>query len=884
MRPPGRAHVPVIAERLLALVLPSALREEVLSDLADLATRPDRKSPNLWYWRQVFATLWPPTLLAMYVETTRADAAWPERLERGATFVEGLLSDARRAARSLRRRRAYALTAIATLAIGIGATTAMFSVAWGVALRPLPYEHAGRLFTVCTRAVVIPAAACVLSPPNAADLKQRVPEIEFLGVGRRWEVKVGSGEDAESVPGAVVTPDVFRAFGVRAQRGRLLEETDLIGRPSTVAMISDAYWRARFGAGDVIGRGITLDGQRVTIVGVLPPGVEVPRLEAVDIWRPLHVDPLDEENRQWAGFHVFGRVRAGHTSASVAARVAAVVPQLRDEHFRAVDGWDLIPRSLTDWVLGSSRDVLVLFLAAVGLLLLVACANVANLMLAQSRARVQEWGVRTALGASPERLVSLQLTESFLLAFSGAAVGLAVAIAGVRAFRRFAPAGLPRVEEVAVSPTVLTFTIAVAAVTAVIFGVAPALHAAHVNVAGMLRSGGRTTTRGRGRLSATLVAAEIAIALTLIVAAGLVTRSFAGFARWNPGFDAGRVGTFWMSASSDRYDTRDRIAQLWATLEREIGSIPGVEAVATASAGPMFGGGDGSADFRIPGRERPAPAAWYNVGPGFFHALGVPTLRGREVEERDGPGAPLAAVVNETFARRYFGPADPVGATISSVNERERRTLIVGVVRDVPPFTPGAPVEPQIYWSNRQEPRWGAYFVLRTTVRPALLAEGVRLRIRGVDPELRPGAFETIADLAQYELRRPLFNMLLLTAFALTALLLAGVGTYALLAYLVSQRDREIGIRLALGAQPRQVATLVMRDAALLAGPGIGFGLLGAYGAGRSVSALIHGVSPTDPATFAAGVGAIAFVAAIACLAPAWRAMRVPPAVTLTGE
>ena len=884
MRP--RVVVSPMAEFLLRRVLPAAVRDEMLADLADLAAT--HANPRRWYLRQTLRVLWPPTLIGLYRETSDADGPWqlPDDVQGSSAvnLVEGFLIDLRRAMRSLRRRPTYAVTAVVTLAIGIGSTTAMFSVAHGVALRPLSFARADRLFTICERAATIPVGACVVSPPNAADMKERIPDIEFLGIGRRWDAKHGTGDEAEFVSTAVVTPDVFRAFELRPQAGRLLDERDLIGAPGVVAVISDEFRRTRLGAGDVIGQSMVLDGSPVTIVGVLPPMEDLPKLGQVHVWRPLHVDPRDETHRSWTGFHAYGRVRGGQEPGNLAARFAPVIATLRTSHFSDRAGWNVEILSLTDAVLGQSRRLLGLFLGAVGLVLLVACANVANLMLEQATARQREWGMRTALGASAERLVTLQLTESFVLAFAGTLGGLILAVAGVKWFTLHAPGTLPRIDDVAVNGPALAFALLTATIVALFFGAAPAWRVARLDVSRVLQGGGRTVSARRSRLSSVLVAAQIAVALTLLGGATLLARSFTTLASWNPGFAADRIMTFSLAASRDRYPDRARIADLWKTVEEELRAVPGVEAVATTSAGPMFGGGDGAIELQVDGTGMPRPASWFNTGPGYFATLGIPILRGREVSEADHSGAAPVAVVNEAFARRYLGDRDPVGRRVVDPRAPSDGWTIIGVVRDIPPFAPG-PVEPEIYWSARQEPRLFMYVVLRVAKSDTeLLLAAVRERLRHVGRELRPGSLQSVHEIQRGALRRPLFNALLLSSFAATVLVLTGVGTYALLAYVVRRRDREMGVRLALGAVPSQVGSLVLRDALRIALPGLALGLFGAWGATRLLQSLSAGVEVGDPATLVVATVVVSLVAVLAAVLPAWRAAHVPPATIMRGD
>jgi putative ABC transport system permease protein len=659
----------------------------------------------------------------------------------------------------------------------------------------------------------------------------------------------------------------------------------MTGGPSTTALISDALWRTQFGGSQVVGHTIGLDGRDVTIVGILPPMVGIPGLERVAIWRPLHINPADEQHRDWAGFQAFGRLRTGQSLTTARRELAVIAASLRTDYFSRTAGWDLAAETVSDLVLGQARHLLMLFLTAVGILLLVACANVANLMLAQSAGRRHEMAIRTALGATGARLIRLRLTESFMISLIGAAAGLGIAVAGVRAFKHFAPPGLPRLDEVAINGVVLAFSIGVAAMTALLCGLVPAARASSSDTGRVLRDGGRTGTVSRNPFGLGLVVAEIALATTLVAGAGLLTRSFAALSGWNPGIDTARITTFSLFAPMERYGDPAKLAELWSNVERELHTIPGVESVTSASAGPMFGGGDGSREFRVQGVERPGPAFWYDVGPGYFHAIGVPVMHGREITEQDRWGAPLVAVVNEAFVRRYWPNADAIGQHVSAGPLTADTTFtVVGVVGDVPPVTPGTPVDPQMYWSNRQKPRGFTYMLVRTATRNATLVTLLRERVHAADHDLRPSDIETIAGYFDDLLRRPRFNMLLIGAFGLSAMLLSGIGTYGLLASHVNQRNREMGIRLALGAQPRQVSALVMRYGLSLAASGVAIGFGGALLAGRSVASLVQGVSPTDPATLVGAVVLLGTVSALACIVPAWKASHVQPAITLTGE
>jgi putative ABC transport system permease protein len=799
--------------------------------------------------------------------------------------VQDLVADLRHALRSLRSHLAFTATAVVTLALGMGATTTIYGIVDGIVLRPLAFPNADRLVAVCEKYPGATSDWCSISPPNVEDIAKRSKAIEAIGIGRSWPYHLSTADGSEPVNGGIVTPDLFRALGVRPVLGRLFERSDLLGRESTVAILSYEMWQTRFGAApDVVGRRIVLDGKPVTVVGVLPAGFQLPRFPAVALWRTVHVNPADEENREWRGFVAYGLRREGTSLASASAELAGIATQLRGEHFAKTGGWDLHMESLQDLVVGGVRPVLILFLAAVSFILLIACANVANLLLARAGSRSRELALRAAVGANRWRLVRGLLVESFGLAAAGALLGILLAELGTIAFKSLAPAGIPRMSDVRIDGRVLAFALTLSVATTLVFGLAPAWFAARTDPMNTLREGGRSSTPGSALSARLLVVAELALALVLLTGAGLLTRSFAARAAWNPGFERDHLLTFSAFAPVDRYKDRDAVAALLRRMESELSAIPGVERAGSASGGPLFGG-DGTDDVVYTNRSGAAraPAAWYDMSPSYFATLGVPVVGGRGLSEADGPGTPTVVVVNETLARRFWPGDSPIDRQISLFSNR-MQVRVVGVVRDVAPPTPGAAVLPELYWSNRQEPRPYTYFLLRTSVAPASVMRDVRARLRAIDPNLRPMDGATMPDLVAIALRAPRFQMLLLAAFSLTALLLAAVGTYGLFAYRVSRRTREIGIRLALGAQARQIVASVLRDGLRIAGAGIAIGVVAGLLAGRAMRGLVVGVSEFDLATMVASCGVLVAVTVAACLIPARSAARVDPVVTLTVE
>jgi predicted permease len=802
--------------------------------------------------------------------------------------MSNVLSEFRYALRGLRARPSFSVTAVLTLAIGIGLTTAMFSVVDGIVLRPLPFPNADRLVTICTNYPGSSSDWCSISPPNVSDIAARSRTIEAIGLGRGWSYHLKTASGTTVIPAGIATPGMFRALGIRAERGRVLEDADMLGRESDVAVVSDELWRTQFGADpDIVGRSISLDGHSVVIVGVLDSALALPNLSYVKLWRTLDFRPTDEKNREWAGFIAYGRLRAGVSMDQARADLMGISLQLRREHFAKTAGWGLSMESRQDLVVGHVRSVLLVFLAAVFFVLLIACANVANLLLARAGARKREMALRVALGADRPRIVRVLLVESFVVALAGALLGVAIAEWGTTAFQKFAPASIPRVRNVEVDLHALAFALLLAVGTTIAFGLAPALRASRVDLARAIREGGRSASRKGSRMGAWLVVTELALALMLVSVAGVLTRSFADMSRWNPGFEREHLLTFSLFANMEKHSSRASLAGFWNDVEAELRTIPGVLGVGSTSAGPLFGGGDGSVEVILAGKPTPTGAAaeWFNVSPGYFNTLGVPILRGRDLDRQDSLGSLWPVLVNETFARRYWPGANPVGQRFAfKMGKTTNDGVIIGMVRDVPPITPGKPVDAAIYWSDRREPRGFSYFVVRTAVPPASIMPTVRARLTALEPDLAPGNVYTMPELISDELTSPRFDMLLLMVFAIAALALAAVGAYGLLAYVVSGRTRELGIRLALGATPAEIIGSVLLEGVRLAVGGIALGAFGAVISSRVLRAMVAGVSDIDPITFALGTCVLLIVAAAACLAPARRAGAVDPVVTLSAE
>jgi putative ABC transport system permease protein len=799
--------------------------------------------------------------------------------------MRNLLSDVRHALRGLRAHLAFSVTAVLTLALGIGLTTTIFGVVNGIVLQPLPFPDAGRLITICEQHPSARADWCSVSPPNIEDVAARSRSIEAIGIGRSWPYHLKTVEGSEGVIGGLATPGLFRALGVRPQLGRLIEPSDLLGRESTVALLTHEMWQTRFGgAKDIVGRVIVLDGLPVVIVGVLPAGFELPVYHDIQLWRPLHINPRDETNRDWRGFVAYGRLQRGVSIDKARTELAGIAEQIRREHFATTAVWGLQLESLQDLVVGNVKPVLLVFLGAVSLVLLVACANVANLLLARASARRGEIALRSALGATRWRIVRELLIESFVLAVIGAALGVMIAMWGTSAFKAMAPSGIPRIEDVRVDVGVLGFALGLAVATTLIFGLLPALRVARADLAQALREGGRSSSAGKGRLGRVLVVGQLALALTLTVGAGLLMRSFASLTAWNPGFEREHLLTFTLFAPSEKYGGSERLASLWDRLEGELRSLPGVSSVALASSGPLFGG-DGATEvsFNTKAAHGKLSAQWADVSPTYFATLGIPLLRGRNLAATDRPNSPRVVLVNEALAQRFWPDESPLGKHVSLFDDR-LQLEVVGVVRDIRPITPGAPVESQMYWSNRQEPRPFTYVIVRTTVPPANVVSAVRDRLRSIDTDFQANSVRTYPEIVVQRLKTPRFDMILLVTFGAAALVLAAIGTYGLFAYMISRRTRELGIRLALGAAQRQIVGAVVRDGLLLAAAGAAVGIVASVWLARAMHGMVFGVSTFDPLTLIGSAVLLVAIAVGACLVPARRAAAVDPVITLAAE
>jgi predicted permease len=645
-------------------------------------------------------------------------------------------------------------------------------------------------------------------------------------------------------------------------------------------------WRTRFGTDSgVVGRTVLLDGEPATVIGVLPPSTDVPHLEGVQVWASLPFDPRDEENRGWRGFSVFARLAPGATQASAAAELGAIERRLGEVHPATNAGWGIDVVDLHDSLVGGVRRRLLVFLGAVGLVLLLGCVNLANLMLARATNRVPELAIRAAIGASRSRLAGLLLLESLLLSAAGAVLGIALASWGVDLFRALAPPGIPRLEEVGVDWRVLLFAIALTALTALVIGGVPAFRGARADLAGQLHAA--RVARGGGR--GVLVAAETAIAVMLLAGAALLGRTFTRLTQWSPGFEREGLLVAWTGVSPGTYHDAAAVRGLYAQALDAVRALPGVASVSLtssgplASDGPLFGGEEPGTARALGSTGDSTVVDWRDVGPAYFATLGVTLRAGRDFTAADRDGAAPVAIVNQTAARRLWPGRDPIGERFV-MTEQSLAFTVVGVVPDIPSFQPDVPVRAEVYWPFFQLTRWGSFVMVRARGAPPGLGNHIRERLREVSAELEPSRVSPVDEYVSRRLVSPRFNALLLASFAGVALLLAAIGITGLVAYQVARRGREIGIRLALGATQGRVVAQFVRQGGLMVTGGVAAGIVGALGLTRFLGSMLAGTSPTDPVAFAAVIVGMLAIGLAAAWAPARRASRVDPLRALRAE
>lgn len=808
--------------------------------------------------------------------------------------------DVRYALRRLRAAPAFAVTAVLTLALGIGANAAIFSVVHGVLIRPLPFPDPDRLYAVYSSNRTADILRGPVSPVDLDDWRASRQVIEDIGGSFYAEGSSGTNLTGRGAPqrlsAVTVTPGFFNALGVQAQRGRLPREDELVrGGPDTVALLSHAFWMREFGgAADAVGSTLTLGGKPHTVIGVLPAALRYPATDAdVFLAHSSIPDSAIPRLRQVRVLSVVARARPGVTGTQVRAEMQAITGRLAQQfpEDRAWDAATVIP--LADVITGPvERGLLVLF-GAVGLVLLMACVNVTSLQLARAAGRSREIAVRLALGARRERLIRQFLAESLVVGVIAGAVGVGLAQLGVTSLVALSAGQLPRSAEISLDSTVLLFALGLALLAGVGVGIAPAFRGSRAAVHGVLREGGRTVAgTGHRRLRRVLVAGEVAVAMMLAIGAALMGRSFMALMAVDPGFQPDRLLAVQFTIDSERHKdsappgsapgSGSPYVHYYSQVIENVRSLPGVVSAAAVKDPPFRGNGERNG-FRLPGQVVPTGqdgplATAIHVSDGYFKTIGA-RIEGREFTPADRAGAPFVLVVNQAFARRFFPGESAVGKRILA--GRGTPVEIVGVVSDIRQVAMAEPAQPTMYLHNLQNSRVKTTIVVRTAGEPLAMAESVRQAIWSIDPDQAITSVFTFDDAVSRALARPRLLTVLLGAFGVLGLSLGAVGLYGVLASLVGEQRREIGVRLALGAQPGQVQAMIIRGGLRLAAAGIGLGLVGAWGLTRFLDAVLYDVGPADPLTFAGTVVVLVVTAIAASWLPARRAARLDPVETL---
>jgi putative ABC transport system permease protein len=815
------------------------------------------------------------------------------------------MNDLRFAIRQLLKNRGFTAVATVTLALGIGATTAIFSVVNGVVLRPLPYPQSERLVWLAERGLDWSGGA--LSYPNFVDWRAGQDCFEHFGVYSWTNFTLTGAGDPLRLECVLASADVFAALKTPPKVGRYLSPADDKAGAEPVVLLSHALWQGRFAAdAAVVGRPVTLDGRPHTVIGVMPAGFAFPN--AVDCWAPVGpfaANPTWQERGNHPGLLGVARLKPGVSVDHARAALGAVSGRLAEQYPVSNRNRGAQVEPLLDHEVGEVARALWTLLVAVALVLFIACANVANLLLARAAARQKELAVRGALGASRWRIVRQLLTESIMLAAVGAAGGLLLANWGLRLILALGRDSIPRSAEVGLDGRVLLFSAGLALITGVLFGLAPALHAAGRDAYAGLKEAGRAIAGGRGRLRQVLTAAEVALTLVLLVGAGLLLRSFYHLTRVNPGFAYERVLTFRTSLPEQKYPSPVEQARFYRDLLAGVRAIPGVQSASLASQLPLDGN-SWDTTFIVDGRPEPAPherpsMEVHLVGPDYFRTMGVPVLRGRPFDDRDdrehlrGSGRERewaaginAIVIDEEFARRHFPGEDPMGRRVrlpwGPPAEMPVATVVgvVGRVREEKLADGAGKV--QGYFCCFQIISGGMAVVVKTTLDPNAVTGGVRRAVASVDPGQPVFDVRTLDEMRRRSLNGDRMNLALLCAFAAVALTLAVVGLYGVLAYTVAQQRREIGVRMALGARRGQVVALFVGEGMRLTAAGAAIGLGCALASTRLLQRFLYDVSPMDPLTLASAIAGIGAVALVASLVPAARAAGVEPLAALRHE
>jgi len=802
--------------------------------------------------------------------------------------MDTVFQDVRYAVRTLVKQRGFTFVAVVCLGLGIGVNTVIFSVVNAILLRPFPYADPGALVAIGEA----PASEArqrggEFSYPDYVDYATRSRSFVSMGSYASRTFTIVSGSEPERIDGARVSASMFPTLGLAAARGRgFTAEDDRPGAPRVV-LIGDGLWERRFGRDPrVLGGTIQVDGQAATIIGVMPPDVRFPG--RADLWLPHAANPGDQRGSHY--LEAIGRLKPGVTIDQARADLAAIAKQLGDEHPETNRDWVTLVTSLRDGEVGDVRPVLLIMQGAVLFVLLIACANVANLLLARGTSRQREIAIRTTLGAGRRRIVRQLLTESVLLGLAGGALGALLASWGLDLVRTMLPDTLPNWMRFTIDAPVLVFALAVSIVTGLVFGLAPALHSSRDDLTAALKDGARGAgaSRASERVRSALVVAEVALSLVLLIGASLMMKSFLRLQSVDPGFDYRGTLAMQVSFAGAAYDS---VATRTARLERivgEVAAVPGVRRAAAISLMP-FSGGNAITGFFVDGEPLTPggghPAEMRAITPGYFDAMRIGMLRGRTFTAQEVADSASVIVINQTFAARHWPNDDPIGKRIRwGVSTDDPLMTVVGVVADVKQRQLGAPLQAQMYTTYRVSPYRAMTLMIATDGDPGALAAPVRAKVRSLAPDVPLYGLRTMREAYARSVWQERLYGSLFTSFAVIALVLAAAGVYGVIAYSVTQRVHEIGVRMALGAQRWDVFRLIVRNGVGLALLGVAIGGIVAAGATRVLARLLFGVSPTDPVVFGSMAAVLLTTAVVASYVPARRAAALDPVNALRSD
>jgi putative ABC transport system permease protein len=887
------------AFRLLLRLYPRSFRERFEEDMVEFY-RARRGEQRHRYGARGPARLWAHLLADVAINaprqhvralsaTSARELPWASPNYPQETYpMDTLRDDIRYALRTLIRYPAFTLVAALTLALGIGANTAIFSVVDAVLLRPLPWPDPDRLVALLgKRGTTIQGSTSYL---DYRDWREQATSFDELGVMRGQSVNLTGIDRPDRLTGTFITASMFRMLGAQVLRGRLFNEAETeVPTKAPVAVVSEATWRTRFGsAPDLVGRTILLNGQPFSVIGIMRPEFTTP-FGTPDVWMPIGYYPNagDLTIRGRGGITVFGKLKAGVSLERAQADVDAVSARIADAYPQTNQGISAAAMSLEQFLVGQSRTPLYIVLASVVSVLLIACANVANLQLARATSRRREISVRAALGAGPRRLMRQLLTESLVLSLIGGLAGLGIGYLGVRWFRQVAGTVLPLVGPVELSQSVLLFAAAVTLATGIVFGIAPAWKAARARVQEMLTV--RSDAAGaRLRAHNALVVAQLALCVVLLIGAGLLTRSLVAITRADPGFDVDGLVTMQFRLPATKYDSEEKIADMFTRTIEEIRAVPGVESAALIRATPLNGNGE-IQPYQIEGSETVAadklPTAHLNIAsPSYFETMRIPRLSGRDFTSGDRLGSLPVVIVNEQLARKLDPTGNAMGKRLHLGADSTTWLTVVGVVGNAKHFTINEVQLDQVYVPFTQRPLIFTEVVARTSGDPAVVANSARDAIWRVDRDQPVWRIRPLSLSIDNQLGARRFNLRLLLSFAVLAAALAVIGVYGVMSYGVARRTQEMGVRMALGARDTQVVGLVLRQGLRTIGLALVLGVAGAVAATRVLETQLFGVEARDPLTFVTVPLALALVALAACYLPARRASRVNPVVALRSD